>query len=64
MTEAVEFLHPIQKKTVSELVQAGAGLRTARHAGRRHKSLEAFLETYTLDPVAATYDTSPKARTC
>ncbi len=62
VTEAVEFLHPIQKKRYPNWSKRARDYELLVMLARRHKSLEAFLETYTLDPVAATYDTRPEGK--
>ncbi len=60
VTRAVEFLHPIQKKRYANWPKRARDYELLITLARRHKSLESFLETYTLDPVAATFDTKPE----
>lgn len=59
VSRAVEFLDPIQKKRYPNWSKRARDYELLITLARRHKSLEAFLETYTLDPVAATFDTRP-----
>ncbi|MEI7920852.1 MAG: ATP-dependent helicase [Planctomycetota bacterium] len=56
MQSAVQFLNPIQKKRYDNWQKRYADYELLITLAKRHKSLEAFLETYTLDPVSATFD--------
>jgi DNA helicase-2/ATP-dependent DNA helicase PcrA len=53
---AVAFLNPIQKKRYDNWQKRYRDYELLITLAKRHKSLEAFLETYTLDPVSATFD--------
>ena len=53
---AVAFLNPIQKKRYDNWPKRSRDYDLLITLAQRHKSIEAFLETYTLDPVAATFD--------
>ena len=56
LQSAVQFLNPIQKKRYDNWQKRCADYELLITLAKRHKSLEAFLETYTLDPVSATFD--------
>ena len=53
---AVAFLNPIQKNRYDNWQKRYSDYELLITLAKRHKSLEAFLETYTLDPVSATFD--------
>jgi DNA helicase-2/ATP-dependent DNA helicase PcrA len=60
VSRAVDFMHLIQKKRYPNWQKRARDYELLITLAKRHKSLESFLETYTLDPVAATFDTKPE----
>lgn len=59
---AVAFLNPIQKKRYDNWQKRYRDYELLITLAKRHKSIEAFLETYTLDPVSATFDSRTEGK--
>lgn len=59
---AIAFLNPIQKKRYDNWPKRYRDYELLVTLAKRHKSIEAFLETYTLDPVSATVDSKTEGK--
>lgn len=62
MANAIAFLNPIQKKRYDKWTNRYRDYELLVTLSKRHKSIEAFLDTYTLDPVSATFDSKPEGK--
>lgn len=60
--QAIRFLNPYQKKRYDNWSKRWNDYELLVTLSKRHKSIESFLETYTLDPVSATYDSKTEGK--